>query len=620
MAENNIQAPLLEDSKTKSPDKCPPAANEKPAVAPLDDEQASKVEDSEETKDFKETLEKISASVGENSALVRFAESAQVYSKFIASSDKIFSVFDDRNIEVKDKGTGGWNRGRGGRGGRGRGRGGAGGGGGGGRIQRAGAKIPLSSTVTCLDIAPGDSENAYDIVLGDIDGNLHVISFPESDLRQPINVSSIAINDLKYSKEKNIIYCAGSNVSVIHHSDWSVHILLETPAKSIDLWRDHLIVCGSDIKIHGENNQTLTSEEFNVVRASGPLIAAGKTGKIQVWDMDQEGVSQEFSHNSDVVKFEFVLDNKGLVTLFVDGSVMLYNLEKYSRPVEIKLSDISDIRICDQNSIYALANKEIEKVKIEFTNDLLFQGKDPIVDFLRGDKEFFSVTAKKVTAWYQNDDEAKEYKQKVICEENEINKTCLLSNQRSLYVLIKDKIKKISLLDNSSSEIYSSEHPIVDFIIDSNEVFLIFSNIEADVTIYNLQSKSVFNTFSKAGPQRKPLVRNMQIVNNYVYYSTNFGFFRKNLAQVDLEEERVFFEMNKKVAKVKISPDGQLVLKSEQKNNPEDCVPLDFKVFILKKTKPIKIVSFHKAQVTDFIWSPDSKYFFVSSEDKTVSI
>jgi WD domain, G-beta repeat. len=78
-------------------------------------------------------------------------------------------------------------------------------------------------------------------------------------------------------------------------------------------------------------------------------------------------------------------------------------------------------------------------------------------------------------------------------------------------------------------------------------------------------------------------------------------------------------DFGNKILKAKVSDEEDLILKSEQPADPKEKVTI-FKVFSPQKPKPIKIIDFHKDKITDFLFSSNKKHFFVSSEDKTISI
>ena len=288
------------------------------------------------------------------------------------------------------------------------------------------------------------------------------------------------------------------------------------------------------------------------------------------------------------------------------------------REITIKLSaGIVDVVINDDfESIFILNKLCIQKgILPPWPKETIFRGEEKIQFADSNSKVVVTSTKKSLTIW--ND---MSLERKNIDSTGLITKVLLSEDENYVYYLEDMKnIYKVSLNDYSNQLMYSSpEIFITDFIFSSK--YLILSNRNSEIVIFDKFTNKEIKKINKEAKLQKPIIENFQIVNNILYYSANFVMFSFNVDNLDEEEEEVFLEFGATIGIARVSFDNQFILKSDLPRSPKDPNPTTVKIFFSKKDTPIKTINYHKGGITDFQFSKDGKFFFVSSEDKTLSI
>ena len=603
MADKPLESPLLAQqgsnrsrggrreappAEAPVPQVCQPlstgATNSAPAVVP--EEEKEKVK---ESKEFQEIKDYILKGFNNKFQPIRFWRPSE-YTILEDTPDGRFGIVEGGKIEFRVKAGG-----------------------------RSGSKNPISAKplTSVLFITIDEASKKYLMIAGDSSGKVLKYSYPDLKKISESDLHTSPVTCLKYSNSKNCVYSVGNSLVQTSLEDWTSTVLIESQVKSIDLTGETLLVCGDGIFVL--NGVKFTDEGFTVARANEKFVAAANESTIKVWTSEGE-LRREICHSLQIVKLEFVKteDGFGLLSYSKEKVVKIWNIYRDAKEITIKSGSgiIDVVKEVDGESFYALTKEKIENYLIPaWPSESIIRGTKPITGFFSGKTVTASISKDSLTLWKENN-----FSEEKVLSFECLNKIILSNDEHHIYYLLNNKdIYCITLIDFSKSLLFSSEKSqIGDFSVSPDHTILVYSTKESELVVHNIPLSQEIRRISTVNRSERPVAGNIKIINNYVHYSAGAVFSRLSLSLPTSEVERLFSGWGKLIDKVRPSPDGEYFLESELPKDGEGP-NLYFKIFHYRKMRFIKNVTHHQAPITDFLF-PEGDYFFVASEDKTVSI
>jgi WD40 repeat protein len=437
-----------------------------------------------------------------------------------------------------------------------------------------------------------------------------------SPISHGIQASEGPITFIKYNKYDGHLYCGGSRACKMS-SDWESQIVIDKPVNYMDFYGEVAIVACNNVEILNGEVDKLDFLNSNCVAISEKWFAASSGKNVKVWNR-QNGQIKSFVHEGHVAKMTFIQEENALFAFAEGVNGTVFNLISDIRSLIIR--DLNGVNggylLNDGLAVLIINAKYIEKYIIPpWPEDYIIKGKDKILRLQSNETFLVSLNENSASFTKSGHDQSTPFN-----ISGKVSNIFLSQDQLSFYLVVdKKRIFIYSTIDLSSKEINSSDFDIESLAITNDNTILAYSGID-QLVIWNLSTNLLHRKYTGFHARVKKPLKNLDIRNNNIYFSfcgTNYG--KLDFSDQANKTQTLITDFFGEVGAIKLSPDENIILKSVVKNQSKDYYK-NFKVYNSRKLMELKNCSYHKDLVTEFYFTPDNVYFYVSSLDGSVSI
>lgn len=458
---------------------------------------------------------------------------------------------------------------------------------------------------------------------------------------------------------------------------------------------------------HEKDRKSAEDDAHFTVKASKNFIVAASKAHIIFWKKAQETYQKIFTYPArfqTIHKTGIINKERYYFALLADGLVLFWDLNNFNHPKHMKMTlgldanhkndnhhvhseghhGIIDI-LHDPDSLkmYILNNNYIEKCDLKlWDNENFFTKNRTIHSISTSNTKIASCNLDTISIHDYNLNEIKTLPKSVL-------KVVLTEKGDYLYYQVNNfkttSICKVNLKDKEDRKdkkdqeiiVYQDNDEVKEFIVAHQMSLLVVADSLHILKIIKMNFENYKLAEMKFSKQANSHISNLQIINNFLYYSIESSFYKVDLDYPG-DEIKCFTDHSSKIQIAKVSYDKVLILKSDHISSDHNIhhelheqnalpdytpnrtrintlskprrksdtephlgfskthdvideytnlhseaekkeVPKSFKIYYEKIENPIRICTHHNNIISDFCFTKDNKYFFVSSFDCSVS-